>query len=143
VADLQRQRDVLRLSTQITEAITQGVKIDDLQEEAGRLMVSLQPRQALAPLAQHPPSYYTIKPTSDSSVLLGNRYLNRGDGLIISGSSGMGKSSLELQMAAVWALGNDFFGITSNGPMRSVIIQSEDSDGDIAEVWASIIYKQG
>lgn len=84
------------------------------------------------------PFSFVIPAANDRSVLLGNRYLNRGDGMVVSSSSGMGKSSMQMQMAADWALGEPFHGIRSNGPMRSLIVQSEDSDGDIAEVWQSL-----
>jgi len=81
---------------------------------------------------------FSVPPDGDSSVLLGDRYLNRGDGAVLSSTSGMGKSSLSLQMAVLWALGRPAFGIRPNGPLTSLIIQSEDSDGDVAEVWESL-----
>jgi hypothetical protein len=81
---------------------------------------------------------YDLPPDGDSSVLLGDRYLNRGDGLVISGQSGMGKSSLSRQMMACWALGRPFHGIKSNGILRSLEIQAEDSRGDIGETRLSI-----
>src|SRR5690349_14445158 len=84
------------------------------------------------------PFSFSIPPANDKSILLGNRYLNRGDGLVLSSSSGMGKSSMSHQMAADWALGLPFHGIAPNGPLRILIVQSEDSDGDIAEVWQSL-----
>lgn len=84
------------------------------------------------------PSSFALPPDNDSSILLGDRYLNRGDGAILVGTSGIGKSSMEMQMAVTWALGWPCFGIKPNGPMRSLIIQSEDSDGDIAEMWTSM-----
>lgn len=75
----------------------------------------------------------------DPSILLGNRFLSRGDGAILASTSGMGKSSLSIQMATCWALGRPFHdGLPPNGPLRSLIIQSEDSDGDIAEVQMSM-----
>lgn len=75
----------------------------------------------------------------DPRVLLGvNRYLERGEGMMLVSSSGMGKSSIQLQAAACWALGRPFMGIKCNGPLRSLIVQAEDSEGDIAEVWESI-----
>ncbi len=89
-------------------------------------------------LPQRKPSEFRLLPANDSSSLLGNRYLNRGDGLVLSGPSGCGKSSMQTQMAARWALGKDFHGIKPAQSIRSLIIQSEDSDGDIAEVWASL-----
>ena len=81
---------------------------------------------------------FHLLPRNDRSVLLGNRYLVRGDGAILVGTSGMGKSSLSLQMAVLWALGREAMGIKPNGPLKSLFFQSEDSDGDVAEVWASI-----
>jgi len=89
-------------------------------------------------LPQRKPSEFLIPPDDDKSVLLGNRFLNRGDGGILVGSSGMGKSSAAIQMSVSWALGLPFQGIKSNGAMRILIIQSEDSDGDIAEVMLSM-----
>ncbi len=83
---------------------------------------------------------FTVPKEGDESVLLGNRYLNRGDGAILVGTSGMGKSSMSIQMAILFALGRPAFGIPCNGPLRSLIVQSEDSAGDIAEIWASIIF---
>ena len=70
----------------------------------------------------------------DESILLGDRYLNRGDGCVISSTSGMGKSALAIQMATELALNKGPFGIQGNGPLKSLIVQSEDSDGDIAEI---------
>ncbi len=83
---------------------------------------------------------FSVPDRSDRSVLLGNRYLNRGDGAVIVGTSGMGKSSMSIQMATLFALGRPAFGVPCNGPMTSLIIQSEDSDGDIGEMWLSIMH---
>lgn len=96
--------------------------------------------------AQRPISSFLIPPDNDPSILLGNRFLNRGDGAVLSSTSGMGKSSLSIQLAVHWALGRAALasdttsGIGPNGPLRSLIIQSEDSDGDVAEVWAGIAH---
>ena len=61
-----------------------------------------------------------------------------GDGAILSSQSGMGKSSIVIQAAVTWALGRDFFGIKPARPLVSLICQSEDSEGDVGEVWESI-----
>jgi len=81
---------------------------------------------------------FEIPADNDPSILLGNRYLNRGDGAVLVSTSGMGKSSMTLQAAVTWALGRAFFGVRPNGPLTSLIVQAEDSDGDIAEIWQSI-----
>lgn len=85
-----------------------------------------------------PLTKFKIPNRDDNSVLLGDRYLNRGDAMVLSSTSGMGKSSLDLQMAAMLGVGRPFFGIKPNKPLKSLIIQAEDSDGDIGEVWESI-----
>lgn len=108
------------------------------QENLDRLAGPNGTAPAAAPAPGRTPFSFAIPPPDDRSILLGNRYLNRGDGMVVSSSSGMGKSSMQMQMAGDWALGTDFHGILPNGPMRSLIVQSEDSDGDIAEVWQSI-----
>lgn len=74
----------------------------------------------------------------DASILLGERYLNRGDGMVIVSTSGMGKSAMCVQGATELALNRGPFGIQGNGPLKSLIVQSEDSDGDIGEVAHSI-----
>lgn len=88
--------------------------------------------------ARRGPRDFQLPPDNDPSILLGNRYLNRGDAAVLSGTSGMGKSSMSLQMAFLWALGLPAFGIKPNGPLRSLVVQAEDSDGDVAEMWASM-----
>ena len=95
------------------------------------------PAPATGPVLRSPSSF-ALPPDNDTTILLGDRYLNRGDGAVLVGTSGIGKSSMEMQMAVTWALGRPCFGIKPNGPMRSLIIQSEDSDGDIAEMWTSM-----
>ncbi len=81
---------------------------------------------------------FPLVPDGHESILLGNRYLNRGDGAIISSTSGMGKSAMCVQMATELALNRGPLGIHGNGPLRSLIVQSEDSAGDIAEMAWSI-----
>lgn len=73
-------------------------------------------------------------PLDDPNTLLGNRYLCRGAGLLLVGPTGIGKSSLSMQAMVSWALGRPFFGIAPSRPLRSLIIQAENDDGDMAEM---------
>lgn len=136
VLDDASRRGLARTAKEIAERAERGESIDDLHA----LIARLGPAAPRITYPQRQPSTFSIPGPKDQSILLGNRYLNRGDGMILSGPSGMGKSSIQLQAAACWALGRDFHGILPNGPQKSLIIQSEDSDGDIAEVWASILH---
>lgn len=67
-----------------------------------------------------------------------NRYICKGDSCLIVSSSGMGKSSLQMIWAARIALGRPCLGIETKRGETSLIIQAEDSDGDIGELWFSI-----
>ncbi len=74
------------------------------------------------------------RPTQgDTEELIKDRYLCRGGGLMLFGGTGLGKSSLAIQLPAQFALGQGDFGIEPARPLRSLIIQSENDDGDIAE----------
>lgn len=87
-------------------------------------------------------SDFELPPPGDDSILIGDRWICRGDSVIISSTSGMGKSSLALQMAVCWALCLPFMGgLKPARPLRSLFLQAEDSDGDIAEVKLSIFHE--
>jgi 5S rRNA maturation endonuclease (ribonuclease M5) len=67
------------------------------------------------------------------------RYLCKGSGGWLIGQSGIGKSSLGIHQGFVWALGNPFFGIHPTRPLRVLIIQSENDQGDCAEATQGVI----
>ena len=71
---------------------------------------------------------------SDPDELLRHRFLSRGGGLLLVGQTGLGKSSLSMQMMIKWALGKALFGIEPVRPLRSLLIQAENDDGDLAEM---------
>jgi DnaB-like helicase N terminal domain/AAA domain len=74
------------------------------------------------------------RPINHADTLLGDRYLCRGGGLFIVGPSGQGKSVLESQASILWACGKPAFGIRPARPLRSLIIQAEDDEGDTIEM---------
>jgi len=78
-------------------------------------------------------------PTKDPNNLIGDRFLCKGSALVVSGQSGIGKSSFGLQMAMCWAVGRDFFGIKAIRPLKIMIVQSENDLGDMAEALNGII----
>lgn len=67
-------------------------------------------------------------------TLLGVRYLCRAGGMLFVGPTGIGKSSWILQACIRWALGQPHFGISSAKPLRILVIQAENDDGDVAEM---------
>ena len=70
---------------------------------------------------------------NDPDCMIGRRWLCKGGSLLIVGQSGVGKSSMMIQMAISWAAGKSFFGIKSQVPRRVLVIQGENDQGDIAE----------
>ena len=50
--------------------------------------------------------------------------------MFIVAPSGLGKSTLSIQMAVLWCCGLIAFGITPHKALRILIIQSEDDQGD-------------
>jgi hypothetical protein len=78
-----------------------------------------------------------FNPLEDQTVLVGKarRWLCQGYAVSIVGFSGTGKSSLMMQIATSWALGQSVFGLTPVRPLRTLILQAENDGGDIAEAW--------
>ena len=80
----------------------------------------------------------TYDTENDPNNMLGQRWLCRGGSLVIVGQSGIGKSSLCMQLMILWALGLPAFNITPVKPMCSVLIQAENDDGDLAEMYQGV-----
>jgi len=71
----------------------------------------------------------------DPNVLLGSDdYLGRGGGMLLVSHAGAGKSSFILNAIMSWALGRPWMGIRCNGPLRTLVIQAEDSDRYIGKL---------
>lgn len=133
IRKFQAMREIIRASNAITEAAynADGDATGMIEQFRLALTASFTPRNVEKPRGIFD---YEVPPPNDSSILLGNRYFVRGDAGVVVGTSGTGKSSISIQMAVTWALGLPFFKIPPNGKLRSLIIQAEDSEGDIAEV---------
>lgn len=76
---------------------------------------------------------YERPSSTDPNELIENRFLCRSGGALLIGATGVGKSSLALQMAISWALGRECFGFRPRWKLRSIFLQAENDDGDIAE----------
>ena len=80
----------------------------------------------------------TYDTTNDPNNVLGQRWLCRGSSLVLVGQSGIGKSSLCMQLMILWALGLPAFNITPIKPLRSLLIQAENDHGDLAEMYQGV-----
>jgi hypothetical protein len=66
--------------------------------------------------------------------LLGKgRWVCRGGGCLVPAYTGLGKSSLLANAVALWSVGREAFGIPAARPLKILVIQSENDDGDLHE----------
>jgi phage/plasmid primase-like uncharacterized protein len=76
---------------------------------------------------------------NDPDELLRYRFLCRGGGLLLCGPTGIGKSSWIMQAAILWAMGRECFGIAPARPLKSLLVQAENDDGDLAEMRDGVV----
>jgi len=75
--------------------------------------------------------------------VLGNRLLCRGQPMLLVGPTGIGKSSVGVQQDICWSCGRQAFGIRPCGPLKILHIQSENDEGDLADMARGIIKHLG
>jgi len=71
--------------------------------------------------------------------LLKDRYLCRGGGMLLVGPTGVGKSTFALQAMLQWSMGKPFMDIRPNGRLKSLLIQAENDEGDLAEMRNGVV----
>lgn len=88
------------------------------------------------PRSPYPPlrSIRDLAPVSedDPSYLLRNRLLRRGEVAALVGTAGLGKSTIATQLAMMWSAGLPAMGLEPLNPMRTVMIQCENDEADMA-----------
>ena len=81
----------------------------------------------------------SIDPDDKSDNLIGNRLLCKKGSWLIVAQSGIGKSVLAMQMALHFTVGKSIFGIPVQRPLRTVFIQAENNEIDLARPFHSCI----
>lgn len=77
------------------------------------------------------PAVYYKKAIEKNDILIGNGFLERDSAILIVGSSGIGKSSIGMQIGCCWACGASAFDLYATGQLRIVMMQHEDSTNDL------------
>ena len=78
-------------------------------------------------------------PPPVEDTLLGDRWLCRGGAALMIGPSGIGKSSASMQQDLCWAAGREAFGIHPARPLKILIIQAENDQGDLYEMGRGVM----
>lgn len=107
-----------------------GRKIERVKQEAGG------PNGFHEMTAEH---LRGLKSVLDKNSLVGNRWLVRGGNSLWAGGAGYGKSSLTMQLAVYWACGQSVFGLKPHFPIKSLIVQAENDDHDMAEQYNGVM----
>jgi hypothetical protein len=155
VQDASRRRDLLTKLTQATKAISEGESTGDVVRGLGEAVTVASAEQGLGSIVQSTFNELLSYDTEcDRNTLIGNRWLCKGGSVLINAQSGIGKSSLTMQLAIGWAMPRDTpertvfvdlltFGIIPVRPLKSLILQAENDIGDQSEILQSVISKYG
>jgi len=139
VVETATMRGIVRSSQGLIEAIANKQDLESVMKAIGRMDYYTKKLDTHADFELVPLTSFKRPPKDSPDRLLGKyRWLCRGSGNVLIGPAGMGKSSIALQACACWSCGRDFLGIEPAQPWRILIIQAEDDDGDIGEVWDSM-----
>ena len=106
----------------------------DLEPLATAVEGKPEENQPLAPPAARRLGELVVPPENDPSELLRHRFLCQGGGLLLVGPTGVGKSALAMQTMILWAVGREACWITPTRPLKSLLVQAENDDGDLAEM---------
>jgi hypothetical protein len=99
------------------------------------------PPKPIDPRAARPITSFAYPCDDDPNMLLGSDdYLGRGGGMLFVSHAGAGKSSWALDACMTWGLGEPWMGIKCAQPIKSLIVQSEDSDRYIGKIFGSFAH---
>jgi hypothetical protein len=135
--------------TRALEAINNGQAVGDVVTDLGEAVAVASAQQGLGDIVQTDfEALLTYDTQHDPNTIIGDRWLCKGGSLLLNAQSGIGKSSLTMQLAIGWALDPEHpfgaictFGMKAVKPLRSLIVQAENDIGDQAQILQSVVCK--
>jgi hypothetical protein len=77
---------------------------------------------------------------SPAEILIGpGRWLTVGSGILVVAATGVGKSTWSATQAFAWSLGRPSLGFVPTRPLKSLLFQAEDDDGDLEAMRAGAV----
>ena len=127
---------VSHIATDLTRALSAvGVAIDNGDTSSWNELLSFD-------TSHDPNNIIGVKYLNDDRKI-STRYLCKGHSAWVIGPSGVGKSSLMVQMGLCFATGRPFMGINAERKLRALIVQAENDKGDMAEMVKGINHGLG
>lgn len=105
-------------------------ELQDVPEELTN-QIALPESGSLFDLKRHTPG--------DGRELLKHRFLCRQGGMLWVAPTGIGKSVAAVQAMCCWSRGHTCMGIEPSGPIRSLYVQAENDEGDLAEIRDGVV----
>lgn len=130
----QRRRLKIKLIDLIQKTDDDGVTPQDISDLSG---ISLPGYADTTPI-DTPRTFLEYNYEDDENTLLGSRWLCRSGSALLIGQTGLGKSAFAIQAACTWATGQDLFGMQPRRPLTSLILQTENDPGDMAEMFQGV-----
>ena len=135
--------------TRALDAINSGQAVGDVVTGLGEAVAVASAEQGLGDIVQTDFEALLAYDTKhDPNTVIGDRWLCKGGSLLLNAQSGIGKSSLTMQLAIGWALDPAHvfgsictFGMRAVKPLKSLIIQAENDIGDQAQILQSVVCK--
>jgi hypothetical protein len=151
VQDAARRRELLTALVKATQSISAGEATAEVVAGLSVAALTANAERGLGSIVHSTFNDLLFYDTEcDRNTLIGNRWLCKGGSVLINAQSGIGKSSLTMQLAIGWALHGIgafsdalTFGLLPVKPLKSLIIQAENDQGDQAEVLQSVFCKYG
>jgi len=151
VQDAARRRELLVALTKATQAISSGEATEHVVGSLNVATLAANAERGLGAITHLTfNDLLTYDTENDTNTLIGNRWLCKGGSVLINAQSGIGKSSLTMQLAIGWALHGIgafsevlTFGLIPVKPLKSLIMQAENDQGDQAEILQSVFCKYG
>ena len=84
------------------------------------------------------PVGYVTQGLRPNDILVGDGLLERSGALMIAGPSGIGKSSIAMQLGCYWCCGATAFDLAPPRPLRVLMVQHEDSHNDLVRMSALV-----
>jgi hypothetical protein len=77
------------------------------------------------------PAFYVTQKIREEDILVGDGFMERASAIVLAGPSGIGKSSIAMQIGCCWSAGETPFDLVPRRPLRIMMVQHEDSHNDL------------